>query len=78
MTKIRTEKTEKAFRMGILAFESGMKCIPAHDKELMEIATIKGIPFVEVIADKKYDFILKENLAAITAWTQGWTMANTR
>ena len=76
MKKNRTAKMENAFKMGIIAFEKGMECIPAHDKDLMEIATIKGIPFEEACNNKNYDVERAENAAAIDAWVQGWTFAN--
>ena len=76
MKKIRTEKMEKAFRMGIAAFENGLKCVPAADSVLMEMTTIKGVPFFETVRNKKYDYERKENLAAVKAWAQGWTFAN--
>lgn len=73
---MKTEKMKKAFKMGIAAFRNGMKCIPAYDKELTEMTTIKGIPFSAVCANREYDYERKENLAAVKAWTQGWTFAN--
>ena len=76
MEKNRTEKMEKAFKMGIEAFENGMKCVPAHDKNLMDIATIKDVPFFEVCTDSKYAFEKEENDATVKAWIQGWTFAN--
>jgi len=74
MSITKSEKMAMAYKMGTMAFENGMKCVPAHDKNLLELHNGKGIPLIEFIQNDKKGF--NENLAMTKAWTQGWTIAN--
>ena len=74
MSITKSEKMAMAHNMGIAAFEKGMKCVPAHDKSLLELRNGKGIPLIEFIQNDKKGF--NENLAMMKAWAQGWTIAN--
>ena len=74
MPKKRTEKVEKAFKLGIAAFDKGAKCVHAHDKDLLDLLNGRGIPFAEFVESDKAGH--EENLAMYKAWSQGWTMAN--
>lgn len=49
--------------MGKLAFDEGMKCIPANDKRIMS-----------VIADEEKRTIT--TIQVLKAWIDGWTQAN--
>ena len=65
-----TERTLKkkseialCIEMGKLAFDEGMKCIPANDKRIMS-----------VIADEEKRTIT--TIQVLKAWIDGWTQAN--
>ena len=71
MTAKRTDKMQKAFRIGIAAFENGMKCAPAHDDSLMDLIYANESRDLKIGSPES-----RENNACFKAWTQGWTMAN--
>jgi len=71
---MKTEKTKKAFKLGITAFENGKMCMPARDGELLALLNGKDMPFADFIKQDKQG--CKENQAIYKAWTQGWIMAS--
>ena len=53
--------TTDAFLLGVRAFRAGKKCIPAFDRNLMNM-----LPGLQVGQGKPY----------LLAWQKGWTFAN--
>ena len=71
MAKLRTEITEKSFKLGVVAFKSGKMCVPAHDADLMELLYSGERKNIEIGSPDSL-----ENNVCCNSWVQGWTTAN--